>query len=308
MPSHEFEMLLQTFGLSESDPEASLEESIAAYRRYCADCAVVDGVAPVHAASTQVTPVLAGGVSSEWVMADGADPDLRLLFVHGGSFIAGSPADHRQMTEALSRETGAVVLAPDYRLAPESPFPAGLDDCLAAWSWMLDHGPAAAAKSQANLMSGASAGGGLALALMLRLRDEAKILPDAAVVFSPAADFTTSSPSMTERAHLDPTIKKEDYAWAAGLYVSDGTALTHPYVSPAFGDYSGLPPLMVFVGEREVMHDEAQLVVDKARQAGVEAHFKPQPGMVHNIEFWCHYVPEGLASLKEAGAFLRDRI
>jgi monoterpene epsilon-lactone hydrolase len=114
--------------------------------------------------------------------------------------------------------------------------------------------------------------------------------------------------SMTERAHLDPTIKKEDYAWVAGLYVRDSTALTHPYVSPALGDYSGLPPLMVFVGEREVMHDEAQWVVDKARQAGVEAHFKPQPGMVHNIEFWCHYVPEGLASLEEAGAFLKGRI
>lgn len=285
MPSHQFETLLQTFEQSASDPVASLEERIGVYRRNCANCATVDGVAPVLAASTSVTPVLAGAVPSEWVMADGADPNLRLLFVHGGSFIAGSPADHRQMTEALSRETGAAVLVPDYRLAPENPFPAALNDCLAAWSWMLDHGRAGAAKSRAILLSGASAGGGLALALMLRLRDEAEILPDAASVFSPAADLTTSGPSMTERAHLDPTIKKEDYAWAAGIYVRDGTALTHPYVSPVFGDYSGLPPLMVFVGEREVMHDEAQRVVDKARQAGVDAHFKLQPGMVHNIEF-----------------------
>jgi acetyl esterase/lipase len=308
MPSQQFEMLLQTFGQSESDPDASLEESIAAYRRYCADCATVKGVSPVLAASTRVTPVVAHAVPSEWVLADGADPNLRLLFIHGGSFIAGSSAEYRQMTEALSRETGAAVLAPDYRLAPESPFPAGLDDCVAAWNWMLNHGPVGAAKSKANLLSGGSAGGGLALALMLRLRDEDKILPDAAAVFSPAADFTASSPSMTERAHLDPTIKKEDYAWVAGLYVADGTALTNPYVSPVFGDFSGLPPLMVFVGEREVMHDEAKSVADKARQAGIEAHFKPQPGMLHNIQYWCHYVPEGLASLKEAGAFLKSHI
>ncbi len=308
MPSRQFDRLLEGLGGWEARQDASLAEIVASYCLYCADYGTVDGVAPVTAPSTSIKPVMAETVPSEWVMAEGADPNLRLLYIHGGSFIAGSPAEQRQITEALSRETGAVVLAPGYRLAPEHPFPGGLDDCLAAWIWLQANGPSGQANARAALLSGGSAGGGLALALMLRLRDEAKPLPDAAAVFSPAADFTASCPSLTSRAHLDPIVKKEDYTWVAGLYVTEGTALTDPYVSPAFGDFAGLCPLLVFAGEREVMHDEAMWAVDIARKAGVEAHFKPQPGMIHNIAYWCHYVPEGLAAIKAAAAFLKKHV
>lgn len=306
MPSEQFEKLLRSLEQSDSDPDASLAESIAAYRRYCKECATVDGMAPSVAMSTRVEPVTADTVPCEWVVANGSDPDFRLLFIHGGSFIAGSAAEYHHLAEALSLETGASVLCPDYRLAPEYPFPAGLDDCMTAWTWMQSHGPRGRTNSQTSLLSGASAGGGLAVALALRLRDESKPLPNAMAVFSPATDFTTSSNSMIDRAHLDPTIKKEDYAWVAALYVTDDTPLTHPYVSPVFGDFAGLPPLLVFVGEREVMHDEGKWIVDNVVQAGGEAQFKVQPGMIHNIQFWCHYVPEGLASVTEASAFLRS--
>ena len=94
--------------------------------------------------------------------------------------------------------------------------------------------------------------------------------------------------------------------WVASLYVTDGTSLTHPYVSPVFGDYSGLPPFLVHVGEREVLHDDGKRVVEKARQAGVDARFKTLPGLIHDTEYWCHFVPEGLASIDEAGAYLKS--
>ena len=94
--------------------------------------------------------------------------------------------------------------------------------------------------------------------------------------------------------------------WIAGLYVTDGTPLTHPYVSPAFGDYSGLPPFLVHAGEREILHDDGKRVVEAARAAGIDARFKTWPGLIHTTEFWCHYVPEGLASLNEVGAYLKS--
>lgn len=306
MPSPQLQKLIDSFDQPGGDPDATQEEAIAAYRRRMDDCAVIDGMAPTIADATNIIKVSAGGVPSEWVLAEGADPDLRLMFIHGGAFIGGSLDGYRHQVEALSRATGMALLAIDYRLAPEHPYPAGLDDCVAAWDWMLAHGPAGKGAAGAVFLAGDSAGGNLTLALMLRLRDEGRRLPQAAAAFSPATDFTGSSPSRKDRAHLDPAIDPARLPWIASLYVTDGTPLTHPYVSPVFGDYSGLPPFLVHVGEREVLHDDGKRVVEAARQAGIEARFKTLPGLIHTTEFWCHYVPEGLASLNEAGAYLKS--
>ena len=138
----------------------------------------------------------------------------------------------------------------------------------------------------------------MALALMLRLRDEGKPLPRAAVAFSPGADFTGSAPSMTERAGIDPCFSRKELDLIAEIYVSDGTPLTHPYVSPIFGDYEGLPPFLIQTGECEVLHDDGMRVVEKARRAGVDAHFRSLTGLIHCTENWCHAVPEGIALLQ----------
>jgi acetyl esterase/lipase len=183
-----------------------------------------------------------------------------------------------------------------------------LDDCVAAWTWMLANGPAGEAAPKDVFLAGDSAGGNLTMALMLRLRDEGRRLPKAAAAFAPATDFTGSSPSMTERAHLDPMIDPAALSWIASLYVTDGTPLTHPYVSPVFGDFAGLPPFLVHAGEREVLHDDGKRVVEKAREAGVDARFKTLPGLIHTTEYWCHYVPEGLASLNEVSAYLKSHV
>ncbi len=306
MPSPQFRRLLDSLDKPGADPDASLEETIAAYRRWNDDCLVIDGVAPILAETTRVEEVLAGKVPAEWVLAEGADPDLRLMFIHGGGFRAGTLTGYRHQVEALSRATGMAALAIDYRLAPEQPYPAGLDDCVAAWTWMLANGPTGKAAARGSFLAGDSAGGNLTMALMLRLRDEGRSLPTAAAAFSPVTDLTGSSPSMTERAHLDPAIDPQRLAWVARLYVADGTPLTHPYVSPAFGDFAGLPPFLVHVGEREVLHDDGKRVVEKAKQGGIDARFKSLPGMIHTTEYWCHFVPEGLASLNEVGAYLKS--
>jgi acetyl esterase/lipase len=121
--------------------EASLDEIIAVYRQQTSDCLVIDGVAPSIAKTTKVKKVLADEVSSEWVLAEDADPDLRIMYIHGGGFMAGTLDCYRHVVEALSRASGMAVLTIDYRLAPENPFPAGLDDSVAAWTWMLDAQP-----------------------------------------------------------------------------------------------------------------------------------------------------------------------
>ncbi len=307
MTSPEFQSLLASSARSTANPDASTEEAVAAYRRYCDDCRVIDGVVPTIAPTTLVKRVSVSGLTAEWIIARNADPDLRLLFIHGGAFIAGSLDGYRHEVEALSLASGMAVLAVDYRLAPEHPYPAGLDDCLVTWQWLLANGAKSAGAPRAAFLAGPSAGGNLSLALMLRLRDEGRPLPRAAAVFSPAADFTCSSPSMTERAELDPSIDPQSVSWVAGLYLPAGTPLEHPHVSPVFGNFSGLPPFLVHAGEREVMHDDGKRVVENARQAGVDAHFKTLPGMIHGIEYWCHFVPEGRASLNEVGAFLKSR-
>jgi acetyl esterase/lipase len=308
MTSPQFQKLLDSTDHAAVDPEASLADVIAAYRQQTDECLVIDGVAPTIAPTTRVEKVRAGGVPSEWVLAEGADPDLRLMFIHGGGWVAGTLDGYRHQVEAMSRATGMAVLAIDYRLAPEHPFPAGLDDCVAAWTWMLANGPAGEAAPKDVFLAGDSAGGNLTFALMLRLRDEGRRLPKAAAAFAPATDFTGSSPSMTERAHLDPMIDPAALSWIASLYVTDGTPLTHPYVSPVFGDFAGLPPFLVHAGEREVLHDDGKRVVEKAREAGVDARFKTLPGLIHTTEYWCHYVPEGLASLNEVGAYLKSHV
>jgi monoterpene epsilon-lactone hydrolase len=283
------------------------EEIVAQYRSGTEDeLLLVDGIAPTLSPDSTFKPVTADGVPCEWVLAAGADTQKRLFFIHGGGWIAGSLDGYRHQIEALSRATGMAVLAVDYRLAPEHPFPAGLDDCVTAWMWMQDHGPEGEGACERALLAGDSAGGNLTFALLLRLKDEGKPLPVAAAAFAPATDFTGASPSMTERQHLDPFIRADGLAWIFGKYVQDGTPPTHPYVSPLYGDLSGLPPFLVHSGEREVLHDDGLRIVEAAKKAGVDARFKTLPGLIHTTEYWCHVVPEGLDSLNEVGAFLKS--
>lgn len=309
MPSPQLQSLIAMFEAAKAAPAEEPQDqgaAVAAYRRSTDDCLVLDGMAPRIAATTRVAAVDAEGVPCEWVLAEGADPARRLLWIHGGGWIAGTLAGYRHQVEALSVETGMAVLAVDYRLAPEHPYPAGLDDCRAAWLWMLENGPDGRGASTVAMLAGDSAGGNLTFALMLRLKDEGLPLPKAAAAFGPATDFLGRSPSRKQRAHLDPMIDPARIEDIRAMYIQDDTPWDHPYVSPVYGDLSGLPPFLVHAGEREVLHDDGLRIVEAARASGVDARFRTLPGLIHTTEYWCHAVPEGRASLDEVGAWLRS--
>jgi epsilon-lactone hydrolase len=208
------------------------------------------------------------GVLGEWVVDERAEgSDRAVLHLHGGAYSMGSPRTHRGLGATLSRTARAPVLLPEYRLAPEDVFPAALDDAMAAYRWLVDdHGtdPARIA------VTGDSAGGGLGLALLVRLRDEGQPLPACYVGMSPWTDLAGTGPSLTELDGVDPWLTAALIQPAARAYAGEA-ALDHPLVSPLYADLRGLPPMLVHVGGDEILRDDACRLVDRARDAGVDA-------------------------------------
>jgi acetyl esterase/lipase len=288
-----------------AERELTDAEFVAASRAANDGYAAVDGVAPVLAGDTSVVPVRAGGVPGEWVLTPKSDPNRRLLWIHGGGWVACHPVDYRHVNEVLARETGAAVLAIDYRLAPEHPYPAGLDDCVAALAWLGSNGPMGAGPARSLWVAGDSAGGNLALALLLRLKAKGDAMPAAVATLGAVTDMTAASPSMTSRAALDPMVSQAGLVRMAKLYVRDGTALTEPCVSPLYGDLAGLPPIRMHAGDREVLLDDTLRFAERARAAGVAVEAKVWPEMIHVFEGFCHMLPEGQASLAEIATFLK---
>lgn len=229
---------------------------------------------------------------------DAASADRVVLHLHGGAYVMGSPETHRGLALALSRTARGPVLLPRYRLAPEHPFPAAVEDAIAAYRWLLDQGVPA----ERVAVSGDSAGGGLALALLLSLDDEGLPRPAAYVGFSPWTDLAATGVSLHERDTRDPWLSGDLVLPAAQAYAGD-TPLDDPGVSPLYGDLSGLPPSLVHVGSEEILFDDAARLVMRAREAGVDASLGRFDGMWH--VFQAFPLPEARWSLREAGAFIR---
>ncbi|MFO1169294.1 MAG: alpha/beta hydrolase [Rhodoblastus sp.] len=242
------------------------------------------------------TPATLGGVAGEWAQADGVAPRATLLYLHGGGYVGMSPVTHRPITGAFAKR-GFRVFAPDYRLAPEHPFPAALDDATAAWRALRSsvEGPCCVA--------GDSAGGGLTLALLLNLKGLGERMADAACMFSPWTDLAATGESMRTNAQRDPLLVSEGIEKIAEAYA--GAAGTRdPLVSPLYGDYSGLPPLIFYVGESEILRDDSLRAVEKARAAGVVTQAHVFDGVPHVWQFMSRILPEGRRSMDEAAAFL----
>ena len=201
------------------------------------------------------TPGMLGGVSGEWVeREDAPGPCPTLMYVHGGGFVGCSPKTHRPITAAFALQ-GFRVFAPDYRLAPEHPFPAPLDDVVAAWRALRSRHDAEAG-GQRLVLGGESAGGNLALALMLVLRDAGERLPDAAALFSPSTDFTGGSASIVGNGDRDPMFHGPSLANLARAYLGTGGDAKNPLISPVLGDPRGLPPLLFHVAAEEALRDD----------------------------------------------------
>ena len=241
------------------------------------------------------TPATLGGVPGEWVEATQGEPQATLMYLHGGGFVGCSPVTHRAITASLARR-GFRVFAPDYRLAPEHPFPAAIDDVVAVWR-ALRAEQQAAGGARRLVVAGDSAGGNLALALMLSLRDAGEPLPAAAALFSPVTDLGQGSPSIDDNAERDAMFHGDRLHHLADAYLAGADPL-QPLASPLRGDLRGLPPLLVHVGAAEVLRDDSVRLADKARAAGVRVQLRVWPVVPHAWQLlW--WMPEARASIGE---------
>ena len=249
---------------------------------------------------TEVQPIRAGDVPAEWVRGPGDESHAAILYLHGGGFIMGSPATHRELAARLSAVTHATALVLDYRLAPEHPFPAAMHDTIAAYRWLLEQGYT----PDRLVMAGDSSGGGLALQALLALRDEGAALPAAAVLMSPVTDMVhLDGESFVTRADVDPMMTPEMSRRNLPLYVGDNDP-ANPLLCPVRADLSGLPPLCIHVGDHEILLSDSERLATRARAAGVEVEFKIWPGMWHVFQAAAAYIPEARQSLTEIARFV----
>ena len=242
--------------------------------------------------------VLAGGVPAEWIVPPGQQSERVILFLHGGSFNSGSIVSHRTLAGNVALAARSRALLIDYRLAPEHPFPAGLEDAAAAYEWLLSQGCAPGRI----VVAGDSAGGNLTLALLVLLRDRSRPLPAAAVCLSPNPDLTYSSESWVFNARKDIMIEERKERQAVEIYLHGADPRT-PLASPFFADLRGLPPLLIQVGSREVLLSDAERFAQKARQAGVQVTLEVWPGMQHEWQFAAKLMPEGRQAIARIGEF-----
>jgi epsilon-lactone hydrolase len=240
---------------------------------------------------------------AEWLRPPGVRADAAVLYLHGGGYVIGSPRSHRHLAAAIARAAGTPALLLDYRLAPEHPFPAALDDAVAAYEWILARGIA----PERIVVVGDSAGGGLTVATLLALRDRGLPLPAAGVCISPWVDLTLAGASYTTRAAADPIVTREGIEGMAQAYVGTGDRKA-PLVSPLFADLRDLPPLLVHVGSDEVLLDDARGLVQRARAAGVEVTLEEWPAMIHVWHWFLPMLDEAEAAVGNIGTFVRTHI
>ena len=244
------------------------------------------------------TPIDVAGVPAEWVGAEATAARGVLLYLHGGAFCLHLPNGYRQLVHRLAQQTGMRVLLPDYRLAPEHPLPAGLDDCCAAYRWLIDQGFPAARIA----IAGDSAGGNLTLAVLMRARDQGLPMPACAVLMSPVTDFTGGSPSIESNEDSDVLFTRHALGLVQGHYLA-GTPADDPAASPLFGQWAGLPPMLFHVSGSEMLRDDSLRAVECAHAAGVEAQVKVWPDMPHVFQL-IGLLPETRQSLDEIGSFI----
>jgi len=247
-----------------------------------------------------------GGLPGEWIEPKLPSHPARMrciLYLHGGAYIAMSARTHRSVTSRLASWSDASVFAVDYRLAPEHPFPAALRDALAAYRALIATG----IPSSRIAVAGDSAGGGLALALLVALRDARDRMPAAAALFSPWTDLAATGNSIVTNDTADALFFGSWIGRQARYYLGD-TPATEPLASPLYADLTGLPPLLIQVSATEVLLDDSRRVADLAEQVGVETTLQVWPGLPHGWQIFAPILPEARAALREAGAFIHARL
>jgi acetyl esterase/lipase len=254
-------------------------------------------------AQIAVESVILEGVAVEKLSAEAAAPDYAVLYLHGGGFVAGAPANHRALTWRLAEMIGVPVYAVDYRLAPEHKFPAGLEDCVAAYRGLLEAGIAA----NSIVVGGDSAGGNLTLALALKLKQLGLPQPAALVCLSPVTDLSEPSPSHLSNARADAMFDPRSFATLPASYCP-GHDLRDPLLSPVYGDLAGLPPVLFQCSDAEMLRDDSVRMADALRQAGVRVSLQIWPRVFHVWQVTADQLPEARAAIAKIAGFVREEL
>jgi monoterpene epsilon-lactone hydrolase len=245
-------------------------------------------------------PVNANGVSAEWTSIPGGGQIPVILYFHGGGYCIGSAETHRDLVSRLCEAAGARALSVNYRLAPENPFPAAVDDGVASYRWLKSQGVPA----RSIVIAGDSAGGGLTLATLLALRDAGDELPAGGVCMSPVTDHAKEGDSMRTRVDLDPMVHPTSSTAYSQMYLGGGDAKA-PLASPLYADLKGLPPLLILVGTWEVLMDDSTRFAAKAKEAGVSVELEVWEEMIHIWPYFAKAIPEGRQAIERMSAFIR---
>jgi epsilon-lactone hydrolase len=263
----------------------------------------VGSVWPV-ADDVKLTSVDVSGVPGEWSIVPGSDPSRVLMFFHGGGYCSGSIVSHRRLLTEAGRAAGVRTLAIAYRLAPDHPFPAAYNDALAAWRFLREQNVPAAHIA----LGGDSAGAGLTVALISRLRDAREELPACAWLISPWTDLTMSGSTLVAKEAVDPLIHKQYLTELADAYLPAGMNRKDPRVSPLYADLQGFPPLLIQVGSAETLLDDATRLAAVAGAADVRVTLEIWPHMIHAWPLWNAHLAAGRRALASAGVFIRKNL
>jgi acetyl esterase/lipase len=243
-----------------------------------------------------------GGVKVEWIVPDGAANRPVLFHLHGGGYVLGTPGGSRAFTTEFARLTRARVVSVDYRLAPEHPYPAAVDDAVSAYSALLGQG----VPPRAIAVGGESAGGGLTIAMLLAARDQGLPMPSCAFAISPWTNLTCEGETFETKNGADPLLTRRSLKEMGDAYIASGNPRA-PYASPLFADLKGLPPLLIHVGSEEVLLDDSRILHKRAKSAGVDAELKIADEMIHVWHMFHTILPEGAAAIREIADFVSDR-
>jgi acetyl esterase/lipase len=292
MPSQEHEALVAALQEGGVVDAPSIAEQRANYEAML-------GAKPVPA-DASIEELSIGQCNADWVTVPGSRDDRVILYLHGGGYVIGSNVAYREFGSRLARANRARVCVLNYRLAPENPFPAAVDDALAAFAWLLEQGV-----SPSNItIAGDSAGGGLTLATLLALREAGGPQAACGVCFSPWVDLEATGASAQPGAVDDPLVTEETLTAMSGAYAGDD--LRNPLAAPLHAEYQGLPPLFVLVGGREILLDDATRVAEKARNAGVDVSYFEGEGLVHVWPVLAPSAPESADALARVAEFTEN--
>jgi monoterpene epsilon-lactone hydrolase len=290
--SEQLSKVLEILASRLRDPNATIAETRAGMER----------VSERLPSDVKCEAVKAGGVPAQWIVPPGASAERVILYLHGGGYTMGSSNTHRAMIARIAQASNARALAIDYRLAPENPFPAAVEDAVAGYRWLLSEGHSPGRI----IIAGDSAGGGLTLAALAALRDEGVPMPAGGVPISPWTDLEGSGESVRSRANRDPMIQPDGLVDMAKMYLGEQDA-RNPLASPLYADFRGFPPLLVQVGDAEILLDDATRVAARAREAGVQVELEVWEDMIHVWHAFAKLLPEGQEAIDRIGRFVAER-